>query len=653
MPGHPDQDPATVNDDELSREPSQRSQSQFAAPAPVPVPPTQPPQAPKLNYDKPPFSRVPDAAADSQGRPPAFFEVIKNGTIIESCPLASRGKEFLVFGRVPTCDVELEHPSISRLHAVVQFGPEDSVLLFDLDSAHHTFVNKARAPPRTYVELHEGDQVRFGASTRVYVLQGRARAAKPPEAEKPTAASKKTLTGDEAESMTASGSSSVAAHRTTTTAEQLHEVTWGFDDDAEEDNAGEDVNDDAEVDQNAYYVKDPRKALRVWAEARFVLAKVTSCSLFEFTETLLLESFSLPNRGVQIDFEHEEEGKGHERVYLARLRLPLGSSGSLTASGTSSRKKDAEREACLDACAKLDRRGLLRVTESTSSKKRKNEEDDLDDSLDNFYDRAGTATKSKKRAVGAAGKDNAKVETFESLSAKKDMLVMELGKVREDLEKARDVESTAQKAAGKEDDLDIYLAQVKTQDLKLARQKLESREASLIKELARTERFLKYVQPVEGFGSSNVGERPQGSSLNRDPQDNKTVSKSAQTLSQSTAQRTAAVERPSENPSPQFAITEDDKEGVLRDAGQDSTESEDKPEIAQREDQSGMDQDFETPREPQPKRRKSRTFGPTLPVGSAQSDVKSFGFEPEEEVIDAVHHKESVDVESANSAYGY
>ena len=42
--------------------------------------------------------------------------------------------------------------------------------IIDLDSANGTFVNNRRIPSRSYVELLEKDVVKFGYSSREYVL---------------------------------------------------------------------------------------------------------------------------------------------------------------------------------------------------------------------------------------------------------------------------------------------------------------------------------------------------------------------------------------------------------------------------------------------------------------------------------------------------
>lgn len=48
----------------------------------------------------------------------------------------------------------MEHPSISRLHAVLQFRASDgAAFLYDPGSAHGTLVNKQRIPAQQYVPI--------------------------------------------------------------------------------------------------------------------------------------------------------------------------------------------------------------------------------------------------------------------------------------------------------------------------------------------------------------------------------------------------------------------------------------------------------------------------------------------------------------------
>lgn len=41
----------------------------------------------------------------------------------------------------------------------------------DLGSQHGTFVNKIRLPPRTYKKIEPFDTLKFGVSSRVYILR--------------------------------------------------------------------------------------------------------------------------------------------------------------------------------------------------------------------------------------------------------------------------------------------------------------------------------------------------------------------------------------------------------------------------------------------------------------------------------------------------
>lgn len=128
-------------------------------------------------------TRAPPYREPSWGSPataPYSLETLKGGTILGTRTLKDTSCCF--FGRLASCDICLEHPSVSRYHAVLQHrgadpsgdsdGHEQGFYLYDLGSTHGTFLNKTRIPPRTYCRVHVGHVMRFGGSTRLFILQG-------------------------------------------------------------------------------------------------------------------------------------------------------------------------------------------------------------------------------------------------------------------------------------------------------------------------------------------------------------------------------------------------------------------------------------------------------------------------------------------------
>lgn len=106
-----------------------------------------------------------------------FLEVIKSGVVVEHMPLPiDPKKSCVVVGRMePLCDLVLAHPSISRVHAALQFDAQGALFLRDLESTHGTFLNKKRLPDtnkENFVRLHIGDVLVFGESTRLYAVCG-------------------------------------------------------------------------------------------------------------------------------------------------------------------------------------------------------------------------------------------------------------------------------------------------------------------------------------------------------------------------------------------------------------------------------------------------------------------------------------------------
>lgn len=116
------------------------------------------------------------------------LDEIKGGVIVNTYPLRN---SLILFGRSPLSEfkssafITTAHESCSRLHARIAFDKSGSPWLRDLGSANKTTVNKRNLPIQSVgnvenlpgeggrgVMLFPGDVLQFGASTRLYVLNG-------------------------------------------------------------------------------------------------------------------------------------------------------------------------------------------------------------------------------------------------------------------------------------------------------------------------------------------------------------------------------------------------------------------------------------------------------------------------------------------------
>ncbi|CAH3173274.1 unnamed protein product [Porites lobata] len=107
------------------------------------------------------------------GKPPQglHLDVMKQTTLVEkliidqkSCYLFGRNKE--------ACDFSLEHTSCSRVHAALVFHRHlNRSFLVDLKSTHGTFIGTIRLEPHKPTQVQVDSVIRFGASSRSYVLR--------------------------------------------------------------------------------------------------------------------------------------------------------------------------------------------------------------------------------------------------------------------------------------------------------------------------------------------------------------------------------------------------------------------------------------------------------------------------------------------------
>ena len=93
-----------------------------------------------------------------------------------------RASAFLMGRDRKVVDIPVDHPSCSKQHAVLQFrlvpfrredgsrGQRVRPYIIDLDSANGTYLNSQKIEPQKFVELMEKDVLKFGYSSREYVL---------------------------------------------------------------------------------------------------------------------------------------------------------------------------------------------------------------------------------------------------------------------------------------------------------------------------------------------------------------------------------------------------------------------------------------------------------------------------------------------------
>jgi pSer/pThr/pTyr-binding forkhead associated (FHA) protein len=122
---------------------------------------------------------------------------IKQGNLLTTLSLNQIAKDrsgCITFGRMDdssSVDIVTAHESCSRLHARLAFDSSGNLWLRDLKSNNGTFVNNVRLPPEACgkfeasrgskedgmrgcrgVMVYPGDVFKFGASTRIYCLEG-------------------------------------------------------------------------------------------------------------------------------------------------------------------------------------------------------------------------------------------------------------------------------------------------------------------------------------------------------------------------------------------------------------------------------------------------------------------------------------------------
>lgn len=71
-------------------------------------------------------------------------------------------KSTVIVGRSPKADLVISHDGVSRQHCKIEYTPEKSFYITDLDSSNGVFINGDRIPPNTRREVKPDVQLAIG-----------------------------------------------------------------------------------------------------------------------------------------------------------------------------------------------------------------------------------------------------------------------------------------------------------------------------------------------------------------------------------------------------------------------------------------------------------------------------------------------------------
>ncbi|CAN8275933.1 unnamed protein product [Cochlearia groenlandica] len=398
-------------------------------------------------------SPVPYTIPEWSGSPCHIFhlEILKEGSIVDKLDVYKKGA--YLFGRDGMCDFALEHPSISRFHAVIQYKRSGVAYLFDLGSTHGTSINKNKVDKRVYVDLHVGDVIRFGGSTRLYIFQGPSELMPPEKDLQLIREAKMRIEMSEREA---------SLRRAKQQASMADGVSWGMGEDAIE----EEEDDVEEITWQTYTGELTPKQEKTKEKVLKRLEKI-----------------------------------GHMRKEIAAIRAKDISQGGLTQGQQTQIARNEQRIAeLMEELESLEETLNDSIRESLGAKtgrkpnsKKKGtveEEEDLSSGEDDFYDR----TKKKRTQKGG---ENQTVETVDSLLGKRDSVLKEIEEVNERLSAEKnkmDTENVTEVASG--DSLDAYMTGLSSTLVQDKTSQIEQELSTLQTELDRILYLLKIADPT-------------------------------------------------------------------------------------------------------------------------------------------------------------
>lgn len=410
------------------------------------------------------------------------LEVLKSGMIVENIDLTK--KAYFVFGRLANCDVIMAHPTISRHHCILQYKafaednePPCGWYLHDLDSTHGTFLNKDRLKPNHFTRVRVGHQIKFGNSTRTYIILGPDFDCEGESELSVTEIKQKALEMKiNKENMIQQAIEERERHRAEEQRRRDEQgIDWGM---------GEDAEEEPDLAENPYavaaneelYLEDPKKTLRGYFE----------------------------REGHELNYDCEERGIGQ---FLCRVELPIDDARGRPVVAEvihKGKKKEAVVACALEACRILDRAGLLRQARHESRRRKERDwsaDDYYDSDDDTFLDRTGSVERKRKLRMqkqGVAEKEDNKPLTYDDLLKQITDIESKIKLEERTLERLRRTSSANSQPSEDEDALDQYMNTLGKHSMaekaEISKAKMSIQKLKM--DLAKTQRLAELARPA-------------------------------------------------------------------------------------------------------------------------------------------------------------
>lgn len=477
------------------------------------------------------------------------IEILKEGTIIEKIKLDS--KTHFILGRMGgSVDILMEHVSISRHHCCLQFRDDGILMALDLGSAQGSYLNKVKLAKDVYQRLNVGDILRFGASTRMYIVNG-------PAEQMPSEYDSENMKAYREKLQ--QRSAKVEAEKQEIAASG---VSWGFDEDAENPQSDE----DAEAEELPDYIKNDENYDRKHGKKYSAGLADESSSETKEKDAAILAKIRTKERKIQ---NMQEE---ITRIYLKEASQPDGlTEGQSAAVRRNDKRIEELKESIQDLLDQIKMKNAHREGKPSAGDERKRMKEnmaDADELLDTTCQTADISTnwrlkkklakqgdgirdiKSKELSNGQSGSSSLSYEDLKQQKGEQQGIVDNIQKRICELERiVHDVSEYLAKVsanasqsgpncsnASEEDDVEIFVLKARSQDASSTLKNLKIEETSAVRVLNSIGKLLLIATPalhlkVNVNADSRISAQDGGSSSRGTPTPDSTPTHKEYTIS--------------------------------------------------------------------------------------------------------------------------